>query len=67
MENFDTEENDDFQYNKTHKKKTNQQTKQNRNSLTERCRTNLWSLKGLGGVETKQVKGIKKYKLPSMK
>ena len=25
MENFDTEENDDFQYNKTHKKKTNQQ------------------------------------------
>ena len=25
MDNFDTEENDDFQYNKTHKKKTNQQ------------------------------------------
>ena len=25
MENFDTEENDDFQYNKIHKKKTNQQ------------------------------------------
>ena len=25
MENFDTEENDDFQYNKNHKKKTNQQ------------------------------------------
>ena len=25
MENFDTEENDDFQYNKTHKKKANQQ------------------------------------------
>ena len=25
MENFDTEENDDFQYNKTHKKKTNHQ------------------------------------------
>jgi glucokinase len=25
MENFDTEENDDFQYNKTHQKKTNQQ------------------------------------------
>ena len=25
MENFDTEENEDFQYNKTHKKKTNQQ------------------------------------------
>ena len=25
MENFDTEENDDFQYNKTYKKKTNQQ------------------------------------------